>query len=212
MNDTDCAFDDLLYRSLSLFRQFRLYDDPIEGENAFKLLREAEKIINDTRDNICIAKWGCTIECLAHKFYIDGHTDGMLSDVDAFLIKEWKRKKKSFLEKYIVFLWLGEYFLLRVKNDRSRHQSRNKQMVSKILSFLTDILRKSDKQEISNIFSLDVFDETVNWVKEICDMHLFEKQVVALLERLYALQEEKMIPQRESKESSFWRQMWDFYY
>ena len=26
MNDIDCSYDDLLCRSLSLFRQFRLYD------------------------------------------------------------------------------------------------------------------------------------------------------------------------------------------
>ena len=31
MNDIDCSYDDLLCRSLSLFRQFRLYDDRIEA-------------------------------------------------------------------------------------------------------------------------------------------------------------------------------------
>ena len=35
MNDIDCSYDDLLCRSLSLFRQFRLYDDRIEEDNAF---------------------------------------------------------------------------------------------------------------------------------------------------------------------------------
>lgn len=212
MNDTDFAFEDLLCRSLSLFRQFRLYDDPVEGENAFKLLKEAEKIAETTGDSICMAKWGCVIECLAHKFYIDGHTDGMLSDTDVHLADQWKRINKSSPEAYIVFLWIGEYFLLRIKNDRSRYQSRNKRVISKILSFLTDVLRKSDKQEIIYLSSFDVFEGTVNWIKEICDMHLYEKQVVALLERLYFLQEEGMILQGDSKEDTFRRQMWDFYY
>ena len=39
MNDIDCSYDDLLCRSLSLFRQFRLYDDRIEEDNAFVFLR-----------------------------------------------------------------------------------------------------------------------------------------------------------------------------
>ena len=38
MNDIDCSYDDLLCRSLSLFRQFRLYDDRIEEDNAFVFL------------------------------------------------------------------------------------------------------------------------------------------------------------------------------
>ena len=45
MNDIDCSYDDLLCRSLSLFRQFRLYDDRIEEDNAFVFLREAEKVL-----------------------------------------------------------------------------------------------------------------------------------------------------------------------
>lgn len=65
MNDIDCSYDDLLCRSLSLFRQFRLYDDRIEEDNAFVFLREAEKVVSDTRNGVCVAKLGCVIECLS---------------------------------------------------------------------------------------------------------------------------------------------------
>ena len=61
MNDIDCSYDDLLCRSLSLFRQFRLYDDRIEEDNAFVFLREAEKVVSDTRNGVCVAKFGCVI-------------------------------------------------------------------------------------------------------------------------------------------------------
>ena len=81
MNDIDCPYDDLLCHSLSLFRQFRLYDDRIEEDNAFNFLREAEKVVSDTRNGICAAKLGCVIECLAHRFYIDDDTDGILEEV-----------------------------------------------------------------------------------------------------------------------------------
>ena len=90
MNDIDCSYDDLLCRSLSLFRQFRLYDDRIEEDNAFVFLREAEKVVSDTRNGVCVAKLGCVIECLAHRFYINDDTDVILEEVDVFLIKFWK--------------------------------------------------------------------------------------------------------------------------
>ena len=56
MNDIDCSYDDLLCRSLSLFRQFRLYDDRIEEDNAFVFLREAEKVVSHTRNGVIVAK------------------------------------------------------------------------------------------------------------------------------------------------------------
>ena len=147
MNDIDCSYDDLLCRSLSLFRQFRLYDDRIEEDNAFVFLREAEKVVSDTRNGVCVAKLGCVIECLAHRFYINDDTDVILEEVDAFLIKFWKGLKQPSPETFIASLWIGEYFLLRLKNPKSRLHGRSKNMVSKILSFMADMLRKPEKQK-----------------------------------------------------------------
>ena len=145
MNDADCSFDDLLCQSLSLFHQFRLYDDRMEEDNAFKFLREAEKVVADNKDGVCVAKLGCVIECLAHRFYINDNTDGILEEVDTFLIKFWKGIKQPSSEAFIASLWVGEYFLLRLKNPESRFRSRSKKMVSKILSFMADMLRKPEK-------------------------------------------------------------------
>ena len=116
MNDTDCLFDDLLCRSLSLFHQFRLYDDCVEEDNAFKALREAEKIVSNTRNGICVAKLGCVIECLAHRFYIDDDTDGVLGEVDTFLIKFSKGLKHPSAEAFVASLWMGEDFFLSLRN------------------------------------------------------------------------------------------------
>lgn len=110
MNDIDCSYDDLLCRSLSLFRQFRLYDDRIEEDNAFVFLREAEKVVSDTRNGVCVAKLGCVIECLAHRFYINDDTDVILEEVDVFLIKFWKGLKQPSPETFIASLWLENTF------------------------------------------------------------------------------------------------------
>lgn len=211
MNDTDCPFDDLLCRSLSLFHQFRLYDDCIEEANAFKSLKEAEKIVSDTKDGVCVAKLGCVIECLAHRLYIDDDTDGMLGEVDTFLIKFWKGLKHPSVEAFAASLWIGEYFLLRLKSSKSRVHGRSKKMVSRILSFMADMLRKSEKQKVLCLSSADVFEETVDWVKEVCDMHICERQMVVLLERLYSLQERGMLQQEEVGKNILRQQIWDFY-
>ena len=188
MNDADCSFDDLLCQSLSLFHQFRLYDDRMEEDNAFKFLREAEKVVAD-------------------------NTDGILEEVDTFLIKFWKGIKQPSSEAFIASLWVGEYFLLRLKNPESRFRSRSKKMVSKILSFMADMLRKPEKQKALTLSSVVVLEETVDWIKEICDMHICEKQLVVLLERLYHLQEIGMLQQEEDEtKNTLRRQMWDFYY
>ncbi len=212
MNDADCPFDALLCRSLSLFHQFRLYDDCVEEENAFRALREAEKIVSDTRNGICVAKLGCVIECLAHRFFIDDDTDGMLGKVDAFLIKFWKGLKPLSAETFIASLWIGEYFLLRLKNPKSRVRVRSRKMVAKLLSFMADMLHKPEKQKVLCLSSNDVFEETVDWVKEVCDMHICEKQMVLLLERLYSLQEKGLLQQEEGGKNTLRQQMWDFYY
>lgn len=212
MNDTDCPFDDLLCRSLSLFHQFRLYDDCIEEDNAFKSLREAEKIVSDTKNGVCVAKLGCVIECLAHRYYIDDDTDGVLGEVDTFLIKFWKRLVHPSTEAFTASLWIGEYFLLRLKNPKSRAHSRSKKMVSRILAFMADMLRKPEKQKVLCLSSVDVFEETVDWVKEVCDMHICEKQMILLLERLYSLQEKGLLQQDEVGKNVLRQQLWDFYY
>lgn len=159
-----------------------------------------------------MAKLGCVIECLAHRFYINDDTDVILEEVDAFLIKFWKGLKQPSSETFIASLWIGEYFLLRLKNPKSRLHGRSKKMVSKILSFMADMLRKPEKQKVLSLSSVAVLEETVDWVKEVCDVHICEKQVVILLERLYYLQEKGMLGEEADGKNALRRQIWDFYY
>lgn len=136
-----------------------------------------------------------------------------MEEVDTFLIKFWKGIKQPSSEAFIASLWVGEYFLLRLKNPESRFRSRSKKMVSKILSFMADMLRKPEKQKTLTLSSVVVLEETVDWIKEICDMHICEKQIVVLLEGLYHLQEIGMLQQEEDETKNTLRQqMWDFYY
>lgn len=89
------------------------------------------KVVSDTRNGVCVAKLGCVIECLAHRFYINDDTDVILEEVDAFLIKFWKGLKQPSPETFIASLWIGEYFLLRLKNPKSRLHGRSKKWFPK---------------------------------------------------------------------------------
>ena len=95
---------------------------------------------------------------------------------------------------------------------KSRLHGRSKKMVSKILSFMADMLRKPEKQKVLSLSSVAVLEETVDWVKEVCDVHICEKQVVILLERLYYLQEKGMLGEEADGKNALRRQIWDFYY
>ena len=117
-------------------------------------------------------------------------------------------------DRQFPFKWVfwRKYFLLRLKNPKSRLHGRSKKMVSKILSFMADMLRKPEKQKVLSLSSVAVLEETVDWVKEVCDVHICEKQVVILLERLYYLQEKGMLGEEADGKNALRRQIWDFYY
>ena len=72
--------DELLCQSLLLFRQYRFYDAPECGEKAFRILEEAHVWMGRTQECVDMAKWGCVIECLAQKYYIEDDTDAILED------------------------------------------------------------------------------------------------------------------------------------
>lgn len=87
--------DELLCQSLLLFRQYRFYDAPECGEKAFRILEEAHVWMGRTQECVDMAKWGCVIECLAQKYYIEDDTDAILEEIDAALVAHWKRIEKS---------------------------------------------------------------------------------------------------------------------
>lgn len=191
MESAECSLDELLCQSLSLFRQYRFYDVPGCGAKASRLLEEAYSLVTDAQSSVDMAKWGCVMECLAQKFYIDSDTDTVLGDVDTVLIARWKKIEKSPLEAFSVYLWFGYYFLLRFRNRESRFHSRSKQAMSGILSFLTEVFRKVARggapMEVLSHFSADAWGETVCWMEQVCDIRLCEKQSAVLLEQLYNL-------------------------
>ena len=90
--------DELLCQSLLLFRQYRFYDAPECGEKAFRILEEAHVWMGRTQECVDMAKWGCVIECLAQKYYIEDDTDAILEEIDAALVAHWKRIEKIHAE------------------------------------------------------------------------------------------------------------------
>ena len=72
MESAEYSLDELLCQSLLLFRQYRFYDAPECGEKAFRILEEAHVWMGRTQECVDMAKWGCVIECLAQKYYIEG--------------------------------------------------------------------------------------------------------------------------------------------
>ena len=145
MESAEYSLDELLCQSLLLFRQYRFYDAPECGEKAFRILEEAHVWMGRTQECVDMAKWGCVIECLAQKYYIEDDTDAILEEIDAALVAHWKRIEKIHAEVTTVYLWLGYYFLLRFRNRESRSHSRCKQIMSSLLCALVEIFRKVEK-------------------------------------------------------------------
>lgn len=147
MESTEYTLDGLLCQSILLFLSRRFYDTCRESETeAFQLLEQARLVMRDTQSCVDMAKWGCTFECLAQKYYINGDTDGVLEEIDTALASFWKRIEASRVETFAVYLWLGYYFLLRFRNGASNSRGRCKRVMSDILSYLTETFRKVRKK------------------------------------------------------------------
>lgn len=214
METTECAFDELLCQSLLLFRQSRFYDRCQESEiEAYQLLEKAESIMSRTKGYVEMAKWGCALECLSQKYYIDSDTDRFLEAVDVTLISFWKKTEVSYPDIH-VYLWLGYYFLLRIKNSHSGCRTRCKQMMFELLSYLIEFIREFNKKpvpiDISSSFSVTVWGETVYWAEQVHNSCFCEKQSATLLHQLYDLR--KMdLPQNEVKKDVLLQHILDFY-
>ena len=104
MESAEYSLDELLCQSLLLFRQYRFYDAPECGEKAFRILEEAHVWMGRTQECVDMAKWGCVIECLAQKYYIEDDTDAILEEIDAALVAHWKRIEKIHAEVTTVYL------------------------------------------------------------------------------------------------------------
>lgn len=159
-------------------------------------------------------KWGCVIECLAQKYYIEDDTDAILEEIDAALVAHWKRIEKIHAEVTTVYLWLGYYFLLRFRNRESRSHSRCKQIMSSLLCALVEIFRKVEKggapTEVLSHLSVDVWGETVCWMEQVHDSRLCEKQSSALLAQLYNLKSVEL-EKGLGKQDALLQQILEFY-
>ena len=188
MESAEYSLDELLCQSLLLFRQYRFYDAPECGEKAFRILEEAHVWMGRTQECVDMAKWGCVIECLAQKYYIEDDTT--------------------------VYLWLGYYFLLRFRNRESRSHSRCKQIMSSLLCALVEIFRKVEKggapTEVLSHLSVDVWGETVCWMEQVHDSRLCEKQSSALLAQLYNLKSVEL-EKGPGKQDALLQQILEFY-
>jgi hypothetical protein len=166
------------------------------------------------RKCVDMAKWGCVIECLAQKYYIEDDTDAILEEIDAALVAHWKRIEKIHAEVTTVYLWLGYYFLLRFRNRESRSHSRCKQIMSSLLCALVEIFRKVEKggapTEVLSHLSVDVWGETVCWMEQVHDSRLCEKQSSALLAQLYNLKSVEL-EKGLGKQDALLQQILEFY-
>lgn len=213
--ESEYSFDELLCQSLRLFRQYRLYGDEPECEDkASLLLKEAQHFVFDSQDNICMAKWGCVIECLTQNFYINDETDTVLGNTDVSLISFWKKAERAEIAVFPFYLWIGYYFLLRCRNNQSVFRSRSKRAISEIVSFLAEIFRKFKNKAIPvealSFFPTDLWGETVCWAELVHDTRVCEKQSAYLLTQLYNLKEVG-ISQGDSAESVLLQQILQFY-
>lgn len=209
------SFDELLCQSLLLFRQDRMYGDVPEcREKASLMLGEARHLINESMDTICIAKWGCVIETLAQKYYINNETDAVLEGMDVFLISQWKKAEHSDIEVFSFYLWIGYYFLLRSRNSQTHFRARSRRIMCDIVSCITEIFRKFKNKavptEILSLFPTDVWGETVYWAELVHDTRICEKQSAHLLAQLYNLKKVEL-QQSEPGQNVLLQQILEFY-
>lgn len=213
--EPECSFDELLCQSLLLFRQNRIYGDGPEcEEKASLMLKEARHLINESKNPTCMAKWGCVIECLAQKFYINNETDAVLEDIDISLISFWKKVERTEIKEFSVLLWIGYYFLLRFRNSQSHFHARSKRAIFDIVSYLTEIFRKFKNKaipmEVLALFPTDVWGETVYWSEMVHDTRICERQSANLLEQLYNLKKVDLL-QGGSGQNALLQQILEFY-
>lgn len=215
MESTEYTFDELLCQSLLLFHQSRFYDNCQESEaEAFRMLEEAKLLINETHNSVDMAKWGCAFESLVQKYYINGDTDNILGNIDITLINFWKKVEVSNAGAFPIYLWLGYYFLLRLKNQQSSYHVRCNRLLSDILSFLIDFFRKyrngAVPMDVLTLFTVDVWGETVYWVELVHNSSFCEKQSGTLLRQLYNLGQTELVPNR-TKPDSLLQRILEFY-
>lgn len=214
MESAVCSLDELLCQSLLLYRQHWLYEAHECEEKAYRIMEETRLLIASTQNGVEMAKWGCVVECLAQKFYIDSDTDAVLGDIDTALVKFWKKVDKTSSEAFAVYLWLGYYCLLRFRNGNSRYHGRSKQLMSALLTFLIETFRKIEKgmvsQEIFPLFSADVWGETVFWMEQVHGARLCEKQSAILLGQLYNLKSVELL-QEHGKHDVLLQHILEFY-
>ena len=228
MESAEYSLDELLCQSLLLFRQYRFYDAPECGEKAFRILEEAHVWMGRTQECVDMAKWGCVIECLAQKYYIEDDTDAILEEIEfqqeseKLLEATWEMDAETVAEQIekihaevtTVYLWLGYYFLLRFRNRESRSHSRCKQIMSSLLCALVEIFRKVEKggapTEVLSHLSVDVWGETVCWMEQVHDSRLCEKQSSALLAQLYNLKSVEL-EKGPGKQDALLQQILEFY-
>lgn len=214
MKRAEFSLDELLCQALLQYRQYRLYDAHECEEKAYQILKETRLLLLNTQNGIDMAKWGCVIECLAQKYYIESNTDEVLKDIDTALLAYWKKVEKTSAGAFSTYLWLGYYFLLRFRNRHSRCQSRCKQVLAAIFSFMIDeFLRFQNNmtpKDLFDYFSADVWSETVLWVEQVYDSGLCKKQSAALLGQLYNLKQVDL-PQSFNKQNVLLQHILEFY-
>lgn len=214
MKSAECSLDVLLCQALLQYRQYRLYDAHECEEKAYRILKETRVLIKNEQNGVDVAKWGCVVECLAQKYYIESNTDEVLKDIDIALITFWKKVEKTTTEAFPACLWLGYYFLLRFRDKYSRCHSRSKQVMTAILTFMIDEFHRIEKETVPmnlfGYFSADVWSETVLWVEQVYDSGLCQKQSAAVLQQLYNL---KLVdlPQSFNKHNVLLQHILEFY-
>ena len=163
----------------------------MEGEN-FNLLEQIQQKVFTEQNGIRLAKWGCSIECLAQKSLIEMDVDEQLTDVDEFLIALWQEMKVPYMGTFQFLLWVGDYFLFRFYDENSLFRSRTSWMLEQIVlgveRFFCQFEYRVRYVEPLFLFPVDVWRDLGEWllcVEKVCIC----ESVKNVLAKLYALPE-----------------------
>lgn len=188
----ELSFDEQLKRCLFAFENLGLSDyDGNLYEKAFDLLEQIQQKVVISLNGSTLAKWGCLVEYLAKKSFVEVNVDELLEEVDTFLIALWSEIAKT-LDVGIseLFLWIGDYFLFRICGEQVQKNSLFlnvlEQMLHYIGRFLSQLLHSTIYVEPIFLFPISFWKDLEWWLLCICQLDICQLAETALA-NLYAL-------------------------
>ncbi|MCI7385545.1 MAG: hypothetical protein MSH64_02610 [Bacteroides uniformis] len=188
----DLLFDKQLEECLLAFENQKLTDyESNLYEEAFDLLEQIQQKVVISLNGSTFAKWGCLVEYLAKKSFVEVNLDELLEEVDTLLMTLWNEMAETIdigISEF--FLWIGDYFLFRICGEQPQMNSQFSKMLEQMLRyiehFLLQLLHTKIYVEPIFLFPISFWKDLEWWLLCICQLDIC-RLAETTLANLYAL-------------------------